>query len=60
MRLMITYKKTYNYGPCLSFFISLEIMSHFSQDFYYTHYASPDHRPVQLHLWLLGSNSTFK
>ena len=46
MQLMLTYKQTYNYEPCLSFFLSLGIMSHFSQGSYYTHYSSPDRRPV--------------
>ncbi len=58
MLLMNTYKETYNYEPYLSFFLSLSIMSHFSQNSYYTHYASPDQRPVQLYLWLLGSSGT--
>lgn len=60
MRLMMTYKDTYNYESCLSFFLSLAIISHFSQGSYYTHYASPDHRQVQLYLWLLGASGMFK
>ena len=60
MRLLTTYKETYNYQPCLSFFLSLGIMSHFSQGSYYTHYASSDRRPVQLYLWLLGASGTFR
>ena len=59
MRLLTTYKETYNYQPCLSFFLSLGMMSHFSQGSYYTHYASSDRRPVQLYLWLLGASGTF-
>lgn len=59
MRLLTTYQETYNYQPCLSFFLSLGIMSHFSQGSYHTHYGSPDHRPVQLYLWLLGSSGMF-
>ena len=34
-------------------------MSHFLQGSYYMHYASLDHRPVQLYSWLLGSSGTF-
>jgi hypothetical protein len=60
MRLLTTYKDTHNYEPCLSFFLSLAIMSHFSQGSFYTHYTSPDHRPVQLYLWLLGSSGMFR
>lgn len=60
MQLMLTYKQRYNYEPCLSFFLSLGMMSHFSQGSYYTHYSSPDHRPVQLYLWLLGPSGTFR
>jgi hypothetical protein len=60
MRLLMTYKEIYNYEPSLSFFLSLGIMSHFSQGSYYTHYASPDHRPVQLYLWLLGLSGMFR
>jgi hypothetical protein len=60
MRLLTTYKNTYNYEPCLSFFLSLAVMSHLSQGSYYTHYASADHRPVQLYLWLLGSSGILK
>ena len=60
MRLLMTYKETYNYQPSLSFFLSLGIMSHFSQGSYYTHYASSDRRPVQLYLWLLGASGMFK
>jgi hypothetical protein len=59
MRLLMAYKETYNYQPCLSFFLSLGMMSHFSQGSYYTHYASSDRRPVQLYLWLLGSSGMF-
>ena len=54
MRLMTTYKEKYNYQPHLSFLLSLGMMSHFSQGFYYNHYASADRHPVQLYLWLLG------
>ena len=56
MRIMNVYKETYNYEPYLSFFLSLALMSHCSQGSYYNHYASPDRRPVQLYLWLLGSS----
>ena len=59
MRIMTAYKETYNYQPCLSFFLSLGMISHFSQGSYYTHYASSDHRPVQLYLWLLGPSGMF-
>lgn len=59
MRFLMTYKEIYNYQPSLSFFLSLGIMSHFSQGSYYTHYASSDRRPVQLYLWLLGSSGMF-
>lgn len=59
MRLLTTYKDMYNYKPCLSFFLSLGMMSHFSQGSYYTHYSSPDRRPVQLYLWLLGPSGMF-
>jgi hypothetical protein len=59
MRLLETYKETYNYDPSLSFFLSLGMMSHFSQGSYYTHYASSDHRLVQLYMWLLGSSGKF-
>ncbi|CAF3569952.1 unnamed protein product [Rotaria socialis] len=34
------------------------IVSHFSQGSYYTHYASPDHRPVQWYLWSLGASDS--
>lgn len=57
MQLLTTYNETYNYQPYLSFFLSLGMMSHFSQGSYFTHFASPDRRPVQLYLWLLGSSS---
>ena len=60
MRILTTYKETYNYQSNLSFFLSLGMMSHFSQGSYYTHYASSDHRPVQLYLWLLGASGMFK
>jgi hypothetical protein len=56
MWIMNTYKEKYNYRPYLSFSLSLGILSHFSQSSYYTHYASPDRRPVQLYLWLLVSS----
>ncbi|CAF3332581.1 unnamed protein product [Rotaria socialis] len=56
MKIMTAYKEIYNYQPYLSFFLSLGIMSHFSQGSYYTHYASSDHRQVQLYLWMLGSS----
>lgn len=59
MKILAAYQETYNYQPYLSFFLSLGIMSHFSQGSYYTHYASSDHRPVQLYLWLLGSSGAF-
>lgn len=59
MRLLETYKEAYNYDPSLSFFLSLGMMSHFSQGSYYTHYASSDHRPVQLYMWLLGSSGKY-
>ena len=59
MKIMAAYQETYNYHPYLSFFLSLGIMSRFSQGSYYTHYASSDHRPVQLYLWLLGSSGAF-
>ncbi len=55
-RLMTTHKEIYNYDPYLTFILSLAIMSHFSQGSYYTHYASPDRRPVQLYLWVLGAS----
>jgi hypothetical protein len=54
MRLLAAYKETYNYEPHLTFFLSLSVMSHFSQNSYYTHYAGADRCPVQLYLWLLG------
>ncbi|CAF2107947.1 unnamed protein product [Rotaria magnacalcarata] len=60
MRILTTYKETYNYESHLSFFLSLGMMSHFSQGSYYTHYASSDHRPVQLYLWLLGASGSGK
>ena len=60
MRMMMAYKETYNYQPCVSFFLSLGMMSHFSQGSYYTHYASTDHRPVQLYLWLLGPSGRLR
>lgn len=56
MRILLTYEQTYNYQPYLSFFLTLGLMSHFSQNSYYTHFASPDRRPVQLYLWLLGAS----
>lgn len=59
MRLLNHYKKMYNYQPYLSFFLSLGAMSHFSQNSYFTHYASPDRRPVQLYLWLVGPSGRF-
>ena len=59
MWLLNTYKETYNYEPYLSFFLSLGAMSHFSQSSFCTHYSSPDHLPIQLYLWLLGSSGTF-
>jgi hypothetical protein len=60
MPILKTYKNMYNYEPCLSFFLSLGMMSHFAQGSYYTHYTSPDPRPVQLYLWLLGPSGMFK
>lgn len=60
MKLLMTYKEIYNYQPYLSFFLSLAVMSHFSQGSYYTQYASSDHRPVQLYMWLLGSSGMLK
>ncbi|CAF2055845.1 unnamed protein product [Rotaria magnacalcarata] len=60
MRLMTTYKEKYNYQSSLSFFLSLGMMSHFSQGSYYNHYASADRRPVQLYLWLLGASGSGK
>ena len=60
MRILTTYQETYNYHSSLSFFLSLGMLSHFAQGSYYTHYASADHRPVQLYLWLLGSSGTFE
>ena len=61
MQILSAYEQTYNYQPYLSFFLALGAMSHFSQNSYYTHFASPDRRPVQLYLGLLGSSgmSTF-
>lgn len=59
MQFLETYKEAYNYHPSLSFFISLGMMSHFSQQSYYTHYSSSDHYPVQLYMWLLGSSGKF-
>lgn len=56
MKLMMTYKEIYNYDSNLSFFLLLIMMSHFAQGSFFTHYSSPDHRPVQLYLWLLGSS----
>ena len=38
MQLMQTYQDAYNYRPYLSFFLSLGIMSHFSQGSYYNHF----------------------
>lgn len=58
MQLMNAYQQTYNYSPSLTFFLSLAIMSHFSHGSYYCHYSSPDRRPVQLYLWLLGSSGS--
>lgn len=55
-RLLTSYKDAYNYQPHLSFFLSLGMMSHFSQGSYYNHYSSSDRHPVQLYLWLLGSS----
>ena len=60
MRLLTTYKEAYNYQPYLSFFLSLGMMSHFSQGSYYNHYSSSDRCPVQLYLWLLGPSGMFK
>ena len=60
MQLLTTYKDTYNFDCALSFFLSLAIMSHFTQGSYYTYYASSDHLPVQLYLWLLGPSGMFK
>jgi len=54
MQLMAAYKKIYNYPTNFTFFLTLGMMSHLSQNSYFTHYSSPDHRPVQLYLWLLG------
>jgi hypothetical protein len=59
MLLLNTYKETYNYDPSLSFFLSLGMISHFSQCSYYTHYSGPDHYPVQLYMWLLGASGKF-
>jgi hypothetical protein len=56
MQILSAYEQTYNYQPFLSFFLTLGAMSHFSQNSYYTHFASPDRRPVQLYLWLLGAS----
>ena len=58
MHLMRSYKRTYNYPPNFTFFLTFGMMSHFSQNSYYTHYSSPDHRPVQLYQWLLGPSGT--
>ncbi|CAF0877778.1 unnamed protein product [Adineta ricciae] len=60
MQLLTTYKDTYNFDCALSFFLSLAIMSHFTQGSYYTYYASSDHLPVQLYLWLLGPSGSGK
>ncbi len=60
MQLLKTYKNMYGYETSLSFFLSLGMMSHFAQGSYYTHYSSPDPRPVQLYLWLLGPSGMFK
>lgn len=54
MQLLTAYKGTFNYEPHLTFFLSLGLMSHFSQNSYFTHYANADRCPVQLYLWLLG------
>ena len=59
MQILSAYEQTYNYQPYLSFFLALGALSHFSQNSYYTHFASPDRRPVQLYLWLLGSSGMF-
>ena len=59
MQILSTYEQKYNDQPYLSFFLSLGVMSHFSQNSFYTHYASPDRRPVQLYLWLLGSSGMY-
>ena len=56
MQILSAYEQTYNYQPYLSFFLTLGAMSQFSQNSYYTHFASADRRPVQLYLWLLGSS----
>lgn len=60
MGLLSTYKNLYNYQPSLSFFLSLSMMSHFSQGSYYTHYSSSDRCQVQLYLWLLGPSGMCK
>ena len=60
MQLLSTYKDLRNYQPCLSFFLSLGMMSHFSQGSYHTHYSSTDRQPVQLYLWLLGPSGMLK
>ncbi|CAF1421797.1 unnamed protein product [Adineta ricciae] len=54
MQLLKAYKNIYNYETSLSFFLSLGMMSHFSQNSYYTYFSSSDPCPVQLYLWLLG------
>lgn len=59
MQLLKTYKNMYGYETSLSFFLSLGMMSHFAQGSYYTHFSSPDPRPVQLYLWLLGPSGMF-
>ena len=56
IQILSAYEQKYNYQPYLSFFLSLGVMSHLSQNSFYTHYASSDRWPVQLYLWLLGSS----
>jgi len=54
MEFLNHYATCYNYPPSLSFFLLLSMLSHFSQDSYYTHFSNQDHLPTQLYLWLLG------
>lgn len=56
MQVLLAYEQMYNYQSYLTFFLTMGLMSHFSQNSYYTHFASPDRRPVQLYLWLLGAS----
>ncbi|CAF1265098.1 unnamed protein product [Adineta ricciae] len=56
MRMLEAYREIYTYDPSLSFFLSLGMISHFSQSSYYTHYSSSDRYIVQLYMWLIGAS----